>query len=282
MLIDKPRGITSFGVVRAARKVLEERKIGHLGTLDPLATGLLALFVGRGTKLLEFFLRADKEYEAEIILGGTSDTFDAEGTIKAGNCLNPPNKVALEAALVDFLGRIPQTPPIYSALKIQGKRACDLARMGVKVELRPRLVTIKSLTITSYTWPILRLSVECGSGTYIRSLAHDLGAALGTGGYLNALRRTKAGDFVLADAVALADLSTEDLRPLAEAVADWSRLDLSPEEYKRLVLAGAHGLPASETPLVSGLADGGVVFCAGELRAVWSLAEGRLKLRKQI
>lgn len=282
LLIDKPQGITSFGVVRAARKILQERKIGHLGTLDPLATGLIALFVGRGTKLLEFFLRSDKEYEAEIVLGATSETFDAEGEVSAVLVKHKPDRAEIELALSRFLGRISQMPPLYSALKINGKRACDWARQGVEVKLKSRLVEIKNLEITAYAWPVLNLRVACGSGTYIRSLAHDLGAVLEVGGYLNALRRTKVGSFALEDAVTLADLCTEDLRPLAAAVADWSRLDLSLEEYRRLFLAGGHGLPVSEMPLVSDVADGGVVFCAGELRAVWSLADGRLKLRKQI
>ena len=199
LLIDKPAGMTSFGVVARVRRVLSERagkkvKVGHTGTLDPFATGLMILMVGKGTKRAGEFLKLDKEYEAVIRLGATSSTGDPEGEITKRN-VKEPSEEEVKKVIQDFTGRITQRVPRYSAVKIGGRRAYKLAREGVEVEMPEREVEIYELEVLEYKWPFLRIRAAVSSGTYIRTLGEDIGEKLGVGGYLTELRRTKVGKY---------------------------------------------------------------------------------------
>ena len=210
ILIDKPAGISSFGVVARVRRYLSQKagkkiKVGHTGTLDPFATGLLILLSGKATKLSNQFLKLDKWYEATLCLGKTSTTGDPEGVITEVNVDRQPSYSDIEKILPDFLGNIKQTVPIFSAVKINGKRAYQLARQGQKVEMPTREIKIYELEVLSYHFPELVIRTHVSSGTYIRTLGEDLGQALGVGAYLTALRRTKVGNFDLNNAKKLTD-----------------------------------------------------------------------------
>lgn len=210
ILIDKPAGITSFGVVARVRRILSEKygkkvKVGHTGTLDPFATGLLILMAGKATKKCQDFLKKDKEYEATIFLGATSTTGDPEGEITVVESTTVPDKETVESVLNNFVGEIEQTLPRFSAVKINGKRAYDLARKGEEVEMPTRKVTIYNIELLDYTYPELRIKTKVSSGTYIRTLGEDIGKALKTGAYLTALRRTKIADIDIKDAQKLED-----------------------------------------------------------------------------
>jgi tRNA pseudouridine55 synthase len=204
LLIDKPIGITSHDVVDRVRRVFGIRKVGHAGTLDPFATGLLLLGIGKATKTLSQYVGLDKRYRAVARLGAISDTFDTEGKIVEHTC-DIPTQAQIEQAMDRFRGGYAQKAPLYSAKKIKGRKLHELVRQGQATEeLRPvKFVDIFELTIIAYEWPFLTFDVHCSSGTYIRSLADDLGAALGTGAYLTELRRLTIGTFRLEDAIAL-------------------------------------------------------------------------------
>ena len=209
ILIDKPDGITSFGVVARVRRVLKERvgskvKVGHTGTLDPFATGLLILLAGKATKRSNEFLKKDKEYEAEIFLGSTSTTGDPEGEISQVSD-KVPSLEEIESVCSKFVGEISQKVPAFSAVKINGQRAYQLARSRKEVDTPTRKVTIYSIEILSYNYPVLKIKTFVSSGTYIRTLGEDIGTELKTGAYLTALRRTKIGDYSVSDAVKLDD-----------------------------------------------------------------------------
>jgi tRNA pseudouridine55 synthase len=213
LLVDKPTDWTSFDVVAKLRRITGIRKIGHAGTLDPFATGLLVVGVGRGaTKHLDALMGQRKEYFATARLGATSDTQDLTGEITATPGAQTPTITEVETALAGLRGEQAQIPPMYSAIKIGGKKLYDLARAGQTIERQPRRVTIHELDLLGYEYPELRFRVVCSPGTYIRTLAHDLGGALGTGAYLVALRRTKSGDKTVDDAAGIADLTPENWR----------------------------------------------------------------------
>lgn len=208
LLIDKPKEWTSFDVVNKVRRIVASAegrkpkhiKVGHTGTLDPLATGLLVLLVGKEyTRRAQGLSKLDKTYEVTMKLGETSTTGDEEGE-KVFVSDQKPTEYEIREQLAQFTGRLMQTPPIFSAMKINGKRAYDLARAGKPVELKARPVTIYRNEFVSYEYPYVRFDCDVSSGTYIRSLTEDLGKALGTGGYMSDLRRTKVGDFTIADA----------------------------------------------------------------------------------
>lgn len=202
LLIDKPYGWTSHDVVAKLRRLLGIRKIGHAGTLDPMATGLLVLALGQATRLLQFLSGMDKDYEGEATFGATSDTYDALGTLTITPSAKLPTTEELDRAAAAFRGDIQQIPPAHSAIKIGGRRAYDLARAGQAVEIKPRSVRIERLDILDYHAPAAKFFATVSSGTYIRSIAHDLGQSLGCGAYLSALRRTRVGHFRVEDAVA--------------------------------------------------------------------------------
>lgn len=214
-LIDKPAGMTSFGVVARLRRILSEQmghkvKVGHTGTLDPFATGLLIIMAGKGTKRCQEFLKLDKKYEATIRLGAISTTGDVEGEISEHLVEREPTLAEVEQTLGIFKGEIWQTVPAYSAVKIDGKRAYDLARAGKKVEMPRRKVQIYDIKILDYTWPELKIACHVSSGTYIRALGQDIGEKLGVGGYLTKLRRTQVGEYRVEDAEKLVELGITD------------------------------------------------------------------------
>ncbi|MBK6648024.1 MAG: tRNA pseudouridine(55) synthase TruB [Anaerolineales bacterium] len=242
LVIDKPVGMTSHDVVQAIRNGTGLRRAGHTGTLDPRASGVLVILVGPAVRLSEYVSASDKRYQAIIRLGGTTDTYDAEG--KFTPTKDPANvtEAEFEEALKTFVGEIEQTPPPYSAVKVQGRKAYEMARKGEEVELEPRTITVHHLEVLEWTPPEVVIDVHCSSGTYVRSLANDLGKKLGCGAYLVGLRRTKSGKFTLRDAVPLRKLQEaftagnwyQYLIPAAEALGDWYAVELSPDEVEAI------------------------------------------------
>lgn len=214
LLLDKPAAMTSFGVVARVRRVLTQQagkkvKVGHCGTLDPFATGLLILVTGKMTKKAMEYTKLDKVYEATITLGQASSTGDPEGELTRVS-ERMPSREEIEAVVKQFTGKITQRPPIFSAIKIDGQRAYKLARKGETVEIPLRTIEIFSLEIVGYSYPELKIRTHVSSGTYIRTLAEDIGAALGTGAYCSELRRTKIGQWDIANAQTLEDFGVTD------------------------------------------------------------------------
>ena len=205
VIIDKPQGWTSQDVTARLRRVFNTRRIGHGGTLDPMATGVLPVFVGRGTRGVEFFEHAEKVYETVLRPGITTDTEDITGTVLTQTEVQLTPE-AVEAVLPRFRGEILQVPPMYSALKVNGQKLYDLARKGKEVERQPRPITIHQLTFLGMDDGGIRLRVHCSKGTYIRTLCKDIGLALGCGGCMESLRRTQAGSYTAQDAIPLADV----------------------------------------------------------------------------
>jgi tRNA pseudouridine55 synthase len=232
LLVDKPVGPTSHDVVATVRRTLSERAVGHLGTLDPAASGLMVLAVGaKALKAVELFMGLPKEYEADVTLGAVSTTYDRDGHIEPfllkPGVERPEVEIVLRAIRERFVGKIRQRPPAHSAVHIDGERAYDRARRGEAVEMPEREVTIEACDIVSYAYPDLKLRVRCGSGTYIRSLANDLGAVLRTGGYLAGLRRTRLGDWTVDGALAPADVRWTAVMPLKEVMKALPGIDLT-------------------------------------------------------
>lgn len=210
LIVNKPKGMTSHDVVDAVRKITGERTVGHAGTLDPMATGVLVVGVGReATKVLGSISKdTNKVYRATVRLGATSDTYDAEGRISENEEIRPLKKSDVQQALRKFTGTFQQVPPAYSAIKVGGVKAYDRARKGELFQLEPRTVTIHSIDLRKYQWPEVEFDVTCSSGTYVRSLAHDLGEALGVGAYLAALERTAVGSYSIRQARTLEELQS--------------------------------------------------------------------------
>lgn len=207
--VNKPKGISSNGLLNKIRKIAKTKKVGHGGTLDPLASGVLVVAIGReSTKKLTSSIRGNKEYVAEVFLGATSTTDDEEGEKDFFEVNNPPKLEEIKKILSNFIGEIMQRPPIFSALKIKGKRAYEYAREGKDLKLEVRPVTINDIEVLQYEYPVLKIRVESGSGVYIRSLARDIGESLGTGAYLKNLIRTKVGDFNIDEAILEEDLES--------------------------------------------------------------------------
>ncbi len=275
-LIDKESGGSSFKVVAAVRKLTGIRKVGHSGTLDPLATGLLVVAVGEATKLLEYLIGCDKEYETLAEFGSVSDTFDADGKVEAGAVQKKCSKVEVEDALSAFVGNIEQVPPMFSALKIAGRPAYELARNGEELEMKARSVEVRSFDILDFNWPFVRFAVSCSTGTYIRSLVHDLGGVLGCGAYVKELRRLSVGGFNVSDAVLLEDLDIKkDLLSLEKVMADFPRIELSDEEFQ--------GLKDGRV-LNKKCEQGGVImaFYKGKIVGVLEKVNGGVKYKKVI
>lgn len=205
VIVDKPQGWTSQDVTARLRRVFGTRRIGHGGTLDPMATGVLPVFVGRATRAVEFFEHAEKTYETVLRLGITTDTEDMTGTVLTEENVSFTEE-QLQETLADFRGEILQVPPMYSALKVNGQKLCDLARKGKTVERQPRPITIHELTLVERGENTLRLRVRCSKGTYIRTLCKDIGEKLGCGGCMESLRRVAAGEYTVDEAVPLQTL----------------------------------------------------------------------------
>jgi tRNA pseudouridine55 synthase len=212
LLIDKPAGITSHDVIDRLRKITGIRRIGHGGTLDPFATGLLVVGIGRATKALAAYNGSGKTYEATAVLGASSDTQDLTGQIVATEGAVMPDRTALEAALEKFRGDIIQTPPMYSAKKVGGKKLYELAREGKTIERKPVRIRINALTLLDYAPPRFSFMVTCSGGTYIRTLANDIGDSLGVGAYLEKLRRTAIGALSIDQAMRLESVTKETWR----------------------------------------------------------------------
>jgi tRNA pseudouridine55 synthase len=240
LLIDKPEGVTSFEVVRRARKALGIRKIGHLGTLDPMATGLLPLCLLEATKLVPYLMPEPKVYRATVRLGIATDTQDATGAVVAtSEALPAPEQIYPAAAA--FVGEVTQVPPQYSSLHCQGERAYRLARRGEAVALSPRTVTVYELTVDGVALPEFTMTVRCSQGTYVRTLAQDLGEALGCGAHLSALRRLAVGALRVEEAItlaSLAELGREELAsriiPLVHCLPGMRPVEVGPDEARRL------------------------------------------------
>ncbi len=292
LVIDKPAGPTSFDVVERVRSILGEPKAGHTGTLDPMATGVLPLVLGRATRLARFLSGADKEYEAGIRLGRATDTYDATGrdvpvpgTPRVASPADPgpaviPAPDEVEAALATFRGTYEQAPPPFSAKKIEGVRAYELARRGDAVQPRRTLVTVSDLRLLAAEGSLVTLRITCSAGFYVRSLAHDLGLRLGVGGHLETLRRTRSGDFDAAGAAPLSAieqeraLALERLVPMDRLLPSLPRADLNERGARRVVHgeeiapADLNGLPPDTRGPVR------LVDAAGRLVAI-GMAAGR-------
>ena len=237
VIVDKPQGWTSQDVTARLRRVFDTRRIGHGGTLDPMATGVLPVFVGRATRAVEFFEHAEKTYETVLLLGKRTDTQDVTGRVLEERPVSL-SLADVEAMLPQFRGEILQVPPMYSALKVNGQKLCDLARKGQQVERKPRPITIFELTLLSFEENRLRLRVRCSKGTYIRTLCDDIGAALGTLGCMESLRRTQAGDYSITEAVPLETLLETDspetyLRGMDSMFTRYPAVTLTPNQEKR-------------------------------------------------
>lgn len=240
LLINKPRGPSSHDAVATVRRVLAERSIGHLGTLDPLADGLLVLAVGgKALKVIELFSSLEKEYLADVRLGATSTTYDAEGAITE-TMLKPGWSAPEDASRIQvllherFTGSVSQVPPKFSAVSIGGSRAYRKAQRGETFEMPSRQVQIHSCTVDSYAYPNLTLRVRCGAGTYIRSLANDLGESLHCGGYMAGLQRTKVGEWSVKDAVQPDAAAWKDVLPLKTVLAQFAKRELTDGEWDHI------------------------------------------------
>lgn len=214
LIVDKPQGYTSHDIVDFVRKKFGFKKVGHAGTLDPMATGVLVILIGKYTKSARLFLSDDKEYDATLILGAVSDTGDAWGRIERLNSLEAVSKNQIKDAFSKFLGPIEQIPPSYSAVKFKGKKLYEFARKGIEIKAAPRKVLIHRLDISKINGLEVSFNVTCSKGTYIRQLCVDLGKTLGCGAYLSRLRRTRSGDFIINEANTLEELKNFDMQTL--------------------------------------------------------------------
>ncbi|HYO88073.1 MAG TPA: tRNA pseudouridine(55) synthase TruB [Candidatus Limnocylindrales bacterium] len=273
--IDKPLGVTSHDVVTQVRRTLGESRVGHAGTLDPLATGVLIVCVGPAVRLSEFLMASSKTYVADVHLGRTTTTDDSEGQITAELPVDGLDAAQLTAALPAFTGEIEQIPPDYSAVKQGGKKLYQLARQGRTVEAAPRRVRIDSLRLLAWTPPVARIEMVCGPGTYVRSLARDLGQTLGVGGSLAGLRRTVSGVFRAEEGVAAAALSDAEalaaaLMPLRQALAGWPVVALDAAALNDVL----HGRRVQAAPLPPGTLALGVTETGDVAALLRAVADG--------
>jgi len=274
IIVDKPVGPTSHNIVTIVRHGTGVRKVGHAGTLDPRASGVLVLCLGPATRLSEYLSTSSKRYQAVVRFGAATETYDAEGPV-VQQTEAVPTLEEIQAVLPEFRGEIEQVPPPFSAIKVRGKKAYELARAGQEVQLEPRVVTIHLLGVLEYRSPDLLLDIECTAGTYIRSLAHDLGARVSTGAYLANLRRTRAGPFSLEDAVPLPKLEVgfltnkwkRYLQPAAKALPDLPMVKVEGDNLERIRFG--QRIPAE--PGSSGMAR--AIGPDGELVAVLEVVE---------
>jgi tRNA pseudouridine55 synthase len=271
--IDKPRGLTSHDVVARVRKVADLQRVGHAGTLDPLARGVLIVCLGKATRLIEYLMDTRKAYTATVEFGTVTNTWDGEGEIVETNSVNQLSLAHIEEALDRFRGSIEQIPPMYSALKHEGKPLYDLARRGIEVERDSRSVEIHRLQVLAWDCPDLVIEVECSKGTYIRSLAYDLGRAVGPGAYLSDLVRTAVGPFCLEEAVSLAQLMAgrqdgtwqDDLLSVREAFEHMPSVTVDEETRKRIGYGQEVALPSAP--------EDGIVFAYDSDRRIVAVLE---------
>ena len=276
--INKPHGLTSFQVVAAVRRLTRERKVGHGGTLDPAAIGVLPVFINHATRVVEYFMSAPKIYCARIVLGATTDTYDSDGQFLTTADPSGISREQVEEVLRGFRGDIDQIPPMHSALKHQGQRLYELARAGLEVERKPRRVKIHDIELVQWEPPALVIQVQCGKGTYMRSIAHDLGRALGCGAYQDRLVRVQDGPFSIEDGLTIEELELacqQDywkglVYPMDEVLLDWQAVVLGQAGQRAFLQGQALTFKPVRKP---GKAQKGSPFCrvytgAGDLLAV--------------
>lgn len=284
LVIDKPLGPTSFDVVKRVRFLLRVKKAGHTGTLDPAATGVLPICLGDATKIAGYITESNKAYDAVIRLGQTTDTQDAQGKVLEERPVPKLTKELLESALQKFRGTFDQLPPMYSAVKVGGKRLYELARKGEEVARAARTVTVHELTLRDFSSNELSIHVRCSKGFFVRTLAADLGDALGCGGHIKALRRTESGPFSLSQALTLEKLKalmeegpekvSEKLLSLTDALKEMPSVTVAQEEARKVV----HGVPLEGKGALFGKGRHRVMGPAGELLAIGEVdAQSRLK-----
>ena len=278
LLVDKPAGMTSHDVVLAARRAFGESRIGHAGTLDPFATGLLVLLLGRATRLLPYLAGVPKEYQAAIVLGSETDTDDLEGTVV--RVAEPPSNEAITAAIAQLTGTLEQVPPAYSAKRVGGRRAYEAAREGAAMELEPSRVEVFEWRDVTRDAATLGATIACGGGTYIRALARDLGRLTGSAAHLAALRRVRSGPFRVGDAVTVDALraGAAMLKPALDALPTIPHVELEGEDAER-VLRGIGVVRAGDAPsaaLVDGRSGALVAYAEG----VGSIWQPRVVMRK--
>lgn len=278
LVVDKPVGMTSHDVVQVIRKGSNIRRAGHTGTLDPRASGVLVVLIGPAVRLSEYVAASDKRYQAVIQLGTTTDTYDADGKTTSSSNIQV-EEGQFNEELQKFVGEIEQVPPPYSAVKVHGRKAYEMARAGEEVELMPRIIHVYSLEVLEWAPPEVVIDINCSSGTYVRSLAHDLGAKLGCGATLTGLRRTKSGRFTLRDAVPLRKLNEafadgtwyQYLIPAAEALSDWPTIELTVDQVDAI----RHGIriaaESKDQARVCGVSE------QGELVALMDLDEEKME-----
>ncbi len=255
IVVDKPAGMTSHDVVQRVRRAIRQRRIGHAGTLDPAATGVLVLLAGRATRLSQYLTAAEKEYEGRLVLGTSTDTQDADGDVTSTGDYSDVTEARLRECFEAFTGDLMQVPPMVSAVKRDGRPLYELARQGVEVEREARPVTVRELALLGFDPPDVRFRVICSKGTYVRTLAADIGSRLGCGAHLGELRRTRSGDFGLGEAMPLGKLESRETRPalpgrsLYDALADIPSVTLTERQLDQILegqpatLAGADAHP---------------------------------------
>ncbi|MDG2381874.1 MAG: tRNA pseudouridine(55) synthase TruB [Pirellulaceae bacterium] len=270
--VNKPKGLTSRDVVNHVQRIVKPLKVGHAGTLDPLANGVLMVTIGPATRLTEFIQRMPKAYRGTFLLGRTSDTEDILGTVNELDGVSIPSPTELAAAIPQFVGQILQRPPAYSALKVKGKRAYQRAREGEQFTLNARPIRIDHLEIESYCYPELTLVIGCGSGTYVRSLGRDLAAAVATGAVMSALTRTAIGHFELSKAIPLEQITRESLPdqliPPVEAVSELPQILINPADQILLQTGRAVSYQGFESPQLAAVNE------TGELLAILQRRDG--------
>ena len=286
--INKPVGMTSHDVVARVRKLLKQKRVGHTGTLDPLASGVLPICVGQGTRVAEYLSESGKAYRADIVFGTVTDTYDAEGTIVRTTDTAHLTLAQIEEALPHFLGEQMQVPPRYSAIKLQGQPAYKRARAGEEIVLEPRPVVISQLDIHAWQSPHLTLAIECSKGTYIRSLAYDLGERLGCGAHLAALVRTRSGPFSLAESITLEQLAeavaagnaATHLHPIDSALQQYPALRLDDAAREHVLHGNAFHFHEYSGQTPAELAR--VYDAAGQLLAIaeWDAQQGMWQPKK--
>lgn len=264
LVVDKPVGLTSHDVVQIIRRGTNIRRAGHTGTLDPRASGVLVILIGPAVRLSEYVSASDKRYQAVVRLGASTDTYDSDGRILTTSPVHITEE-QFESTLKQFIGEIEQVPPPYSAVKVKGRKAYEMAREGEEVDLEPRKIQVYNLDLLEWAPPEAVIDVYCSSGTYVRSLAHDLGEKLGCGAHLVGLRRTKSGRFTLREAVPLRKLREtfetgtwyQLLIPAAEALSDWPVVELSHEQVE--AVRHGHRVPgdSSQGKLARGISEAG-------------------------
>jgi tRNA pseudouridine55 synthase len=269
--VAKPAGMTSRRVVDRVLSLVAPAKVGHAGTLDPMATGVLVICIGSATRLISFVQDQRKTYRAEFLLGKRSDTDDVTGVVEEVAGANPLPREAVEQALRPFVGTISQVPPQFSAVHVEGKRAHQLARRGKEVDIAPRDVEVFRIDVINYAWPRLTVEIECGSGTYVRSIGRDLGEALGCGGVMSALERTAIGSFALSDAMEFEALNRESiaagLRPMGDAIPGMPRVPVTDEDIVEMRMGrrvNAVAGPATEGQAVACMSLNGRLVALAE------------------